>query len=465
MPNIIAMGMLALWPFITLVIFRRLPVEKALIWALVAGYLFLPPPPAGFDFPLLPAFDKDTIPSISVFLLCFFMYGHRGTMLPETLVPRLLLAAFIFSPMFTVLTNGEPVFYGQVGIRGLGTTDMIALCSLQFIKVIPFLLARQFLTTAENQKEILKIFLYSGLVYSLLMLVEIRLSPQLNTWIYGYFQHVFGQTIRFGGYRPIVFLYHGIWVALFCMMAVAAAFAIGRAENGKVKAYAYTAAIYLSVVLFLAKSTGALLFAVFLIPMVFFFSRNWQIKIAALIAVLAIGYPLLKGLDLIPVDWLLDSAARIDPDRAASLKFRFDNEDILRERAMFKPIFGWGSWGRNHLLDPISGIIITVTDGRWIIVIGVYGWVGFLAEFGLLTVPIFMIWKEAKPAYGAAVTPYAGVIALLLAINVFDMIPNATLTPLTWVFSGALLGYAEALRAERIAKTPGMERFFWRTII
>lgn len=465
MPNIIAFGMLAIWPFVTLVMFKRLPVEKAFIWAIVAGYLILPPPPAGFDFPLLPAFDKDTIPSLSVFVICFFMYGHRGSILPETLLPRFALGVFIFSPMFTVLTNGEPVFYGQVGIRGLGTTDMIALCMLQFITVIPFLMARKFLVTADSQKEIMKVFLFSGLAYSLLMLIEVRLSPQLNTWIYGYFQHVFGQSIRFGGYRPLVFLYHGIWVALFAMMVVIAALAVAKAEAGKEKLFAYLACGYMLVVLVLCKSMGALLFAIFLVPVVFLFKRNAQIKIAAMISALALGYPLLKGFDLVPVQWMLDQAAAVSEERSASLKFRFDNEIILMERAMLKPLFGWGSWGRNHILDPVSGIIMTVTDGRWIIAIGVYGWFGFLAEFGLLTLPIFMIWREAKPSFGASITPYAGVISLLLAINVLDMIPNATLTPLTWLFSGALLGYAETLRAERIARTPGMEPFRWRTVL
>ena len=184
-----------------------------------------------------------------------------------------------------------------------------------------------------------------------------------------------------------------------------------------------------------------------------------------MIGLFAIAYPLFKGLDLLPVEAMLEQIAAISEERAGSLRFRFVNEDILKERAMLKPLFGWGSWGRNHILDPVSGNLLTVTDGRWIIVIGVYGWIGFLAEFCLLTLPIFLMLRESKASYGADITPYAGVISLLLAINVFDMIPNATLTPLTWRFCGALLGYAETLRAERIARTPGMEPFHWRTVI
>jgi len=310
MPNLLAYAMLAAWPFITWMMFRRLPVEKALIWALVSGYLLLPPAPASFDFPLLPPFNKDSIPSLSVFFCCFFLYGHRGSIIPENGIARLLLAVFIFSPAFTVLTNGEAVFYGQVGIRGLGVRDMLALCMLQFITVIPFLLARR------------------------------------------------------------------LWVALFAVMVLTSALAIARAETGRTKLLAYCAGAYMAVVLVLCKSMGSMIFAAFLIPMVLFFSNAMQIRVAGLVALLAIGYPLLKGLDLIPMDAMLEQVSAISEERAGSLRFRFVNEDILRERAMLKPLFGWGSWGRNHILHPVSGILLTVTDGRWIIVIGVYGWFG-----------------------------------------------------------------------------------------
>lgn len=465
MPNMIALAMLAIWPFVTLVIFKRLPVEKALIWAILLGYLFLPPPPAGFDFPLLPAFDKDSITGLSAFAMCFFLYGHRGSLLPETLLLRVIIAVFVLSPTFTVLTNGEPVFFGQVGIRGLGTTDIIALCLLQFMDLIPFLLARKFLVESEHQKEILKVFLITGLIYSLLMLIEVRMSPQVNTWVYGYFQHSFAQTVRFGGWRPIVFLYHGIWVALFALMVVLSGLALAKAETGKQKFRTYIATFYMLAVLILCKSMGSILFAILLVPMVFLLTRNMQVKVAAFIGSVAIAYPLLKGMGAIPVDAMLEQIASFSTERAGSLKFRFYNEDILLERALLKPIFGWGSWGRNHILNPVTGTIMTVTDGRWVIAIGVYGWVGFLAEFGLLTMPIFMVWHEARRSQGEALSPYVGVISLMLAINVFDMIPNATLTPLTWMFSGALLGYAEKVRADRKERTPGMGRFHWRTVM
>ncbi len=463
-PNQFAFLMLMIWPIVTLVLFKKLPPGRAFLATMVAGYLILPEPPATFDFPLAPPLSKHNIPAFSAFLCLMFMYGRKGPLLPENLVGKLLVLVFIFSPAFTALTNMEPVFFGEVGLPGLGVKDAIALSIQQFLTIIPFLIARQFLADREAQRDVLVALLIGGMFYSVLMLIEIRLSPQLNLWIYGYFQHFFNQTFRFGGWRPVVFLYHGLWVSFFCMTAVAAAWALWRKDEKLPKFRTFLMAAYLTVVLVLSKSMGAVLFAAILIPLVLFFSRSMQMKVALVVGLLAVAYPVLKGADLVPQDQLLQRAEEVDPDRAASLKFRFDNENILLERAYLKPIFGWGSWGRNHILDPFTGIILTVTDGRWIITIGVYGWIGFLAEFGLLVFPIIMVWRETIAFRRGVLSPYTGVLALILAINVVDMIPNATLTPLTWILAGALVGYSEKSRYERSTEGPEIP-MKWESIL
>ena len=63
MPNTTAYLVLAAWPCVALVLFRRLPVERALIWTLLGGYLVLPPL-ANFDLPLLPPLNKVLIPNL-----------------------------------------------------------------------------------------------------------------------------------------------------------------------------------------------------------------------------------------------------------------------------------------------------------------------------------------------------------------------------------------------------------------
>lgn len=449
MPNAFAYLMLAAWPVVALVLFRRLPLERALIWSMVGAYLLLPPPPAAFDFPLMPPLSKDSLPSLAIFAICLYharKAGRRVSLIPESVPARVLVAVFVLSPIATVATNTEPVFFGRIGLPALGLKDMVALVLLQVILLMPFLLARAYLATARGLRELVLAIAVGGLIYSLPMLVEVRLSPQINIWIYGYFQHSFEQMMRQGGFRPIVFLYHGLWAALLVVMAITCALALAREDDQRKRVLWLAGALYLGVVLVLCKSLGSLLYGLFLAPLALLLPTRVQVRIAAILVLLAIGYPVLKGAGLIPVDWMLEQAASISPERAASLQFRFENEDILMERAREKPLFGWGSWGRNHILDPVTGTMLTITDGRWIILIGIFGWLGFLAEFGLIALPVLLLWTRGAALAGSGAGLLIGAVALLLAINLVDMLPNASLTPLTWLFAGAVLGLSEHAR-------------------
>jgi len=444
MPNALALLALASWPLVSLVLFYKLPVGRAVLWSLLSAYLFLPPPPALFDFPALPPFDKDSIAAMAAFAFCFFMHGKGLVYLPKSNVAKGLMILFVITPMATVLTNDEPIFFGQVGLPGLRIVEGLALMVQQCMILMPFIMAYSFLRTEKDQRDILFAFVALGLVYSVLMLIEIRLSPQLNLWIWGYYQHSFDQLIRFGGFRPIVFLYHGLWVALFAMMMLGCAVALFRHSKGKSKLWYGGVSAYFAVIMILCKSVASIAYASVLLPMVLFMGRLWQFRLAALLALLAVTYPIMKGLEWIPEQQIIEKITELDEDRSGSLKFRFDNERVLLDRALLKPVFGWGSWGRNHILDPITGALLTVTDGRWIITIGVFGWVGYLAEFLLFSWPLFVLFARSfvltKETY---TSPYLGALALILGFNLFDLLPNATITPLTWMLCGALLGYTE----------------------
>jgi hypothetical protein len=284
----------------------------------------------------------------------------------------------------------------------------------QFMLIAPFLMARNFLRSPDDHRDILKALFIGGLVYSVLMLVEVRLSPQLNIWVYGYFQHNFDQMIRFGGFRPIVFLYHGLWVSFFAMTAAVSAVALARGSVTRIAIGFWLAAAYLLLVLVLSKSLGAIIYGVALIPLVAVLSSRMQLRVAALLAFVALAYPVMKGADLVPQEAMLQQAAKVDDDRANSLRFRFQQETILLQRAQEKPLFGWGLWGRNHIWDGATRSILTVTDGRWIIIIGVLGWVGFLAEFGLLAWPILLIWRKSGQG---ALSPWVGPMALMPSVS------------------------------------------------
>ncbi len=452
MPNAFAYFMLAVWPLVTLALFLRLPPGRAFVIAMVAGYLLLPPAPANFDFPLLPPLGKSNIPTLSALAAWLLTRRERLSLLPRGRMVRLLMVVFVFSPVLTFLTNREPVFFGPIGLPGMRPFEAFALTVQQGVVLIAFLMARALLTgpeapeRADGARLIALALFVGGLAYAGPMLIEVRLSPQLNNWVYGYFQHLFEQAIRGGGFRPLVFLNHGLWAAFFAMSAFVAGLALWRASPAGRGGFYLLASGLLGVVLVLCKTLGALVYGVFLLPLVLAMRGLWQVRIAALIGLVAFAYPVFKSADLVPTQFLLTQAARVSAERANSLQFRFENEDVLFARAQRKPAFGWGIWGRNQIIDPQTGNFRTVTDGRWIITLGVYGWLGYLAEFGLLLAPLLALWRRARRAE-AELPALAGPLALLLAVNLIDLIPNATLTPLTWLIAGALLGVAERAHA------------------
>lgn len=447
------------WPIVCAVLFNRLAVERALIWSILGGYLLLPPL-TEIDLPLVPELDKYSIPSISAFFIVVFVLKQRISLLPGGLFTRFLVLAFVINAIPTVLSNPDPIVFEIMAgsdpiefitgeLPGLEIRDMLSVFVLQTIVLLPFLLGYQLLGTEKGLQDLLVITMLGALVYSIPALIEIRLSPQMNVWVYGFFQHDFAQMIRDDGYRPIVFLPHALWLSFFVMTSVVAAAALTRHAEPDTRLRFLLATGYLAVLLVLCKSLASQLYAMSLLPFVFLAGRRLQMVLAVSFAVLAITYPMLRNLGLVPLDVLLAQAEAINPVRAASLEYRFNNEELLLDRAREKWMFGWGGWGRNLVHHAETGQIISVPDGRWIISFGTYGWFGYLSEMGLLATPIALLAWHTFKAPKDIVSPFAVALALMLAITMIDMLLNDTLVPFTWLIAGAILGYCKALAKQQ----------------
>lgn len=451
MPNAFAYLMLMIWPVVCIAFFRRMPLERAIIWSLLGGYLLLPPR-ATFDLPLVPDFNKTTIPNLTALVLCIVIARRRVPFWPETRVVRVLLVLFLAGAVPTVLTNGDPIrFYSMfdtepvsfaIGeLPGLRWIDVFSVLSGQIITLIPFILGWAFLSSRNGARELLLALVVGGLIYSVPALLEVRLSPQINTWVYGFFQHDFRQMMRDGGFRPIVFLPHALWIAFFFMTAVLSAAALARTSDRTLRPRMLAAMIWLIAVLYLCKSLAPMLYALALVPLVLLAGPRLQVRVALVGAAMAVLYPVLRDHGLVPLDQLLAWAEAFDPDRAQSLGYRFHNEEQLLARAHEKWLFGWGGWGRNLVRDMYSGQILTIPDGEWIIVFGTFGWVGYLSKMGLLAAPLVLLWWRMGPDGGPPREVAA--LALILAVTLVDMLINAILTPYTWLIAGAILGHCE----------------------
>ncbi len=454
MPNAFAFIVVFSWPLAVYLLFRYMPRVEALAWSILAGYLLLPTR-AGVDLPLMPTVDKDVIPALTAALLLAFgmgsakagdlrhaavqdgaAFGDSWRMGP--FLPLVLL--LIASPIMTVLTNPETLVYGPRVLPGLKPYDAISIISRLLLIALPFLLAMRYLASPQSHVALLKVIVTGLLIYSLPILFEIRMSPQLNVMFFGFFPHLFEQHMRAGGFRPVVFLQHGLWLAILVAMAIVAAGALWRHrlfEGARAGQWLF-AGLYLLIVLFLSNSLGAFAIALLFAPVVLIFGARSQMLFASMISLVVLLYPVLRSADLVPVERVMALAAEVSPERAQSLQYRLDNEDALGARAAEKPFAGWGTWGRNQIFDPETGRMLSVTDGVWILVIGSYGWLGYIAQFGLLTLPILML---AFGRRSASLTPATAGLALVMAANLLDLLPNATLTPITWMVGGALAGF------------------------
>ena len=113
--------------------------------------------------------------------------------------------------------------------------------------------------------------------------------------------------------------------------------------------------MYFLVVLVFCRSLGSLIYALFLIPVVVVLPPRNQVYIGVALCSVALFYPLLRVLELLPLQGIDDIAISIDPARAESLSFRLTNDQLMMERALDRPYFGWGSWGRGLIYQVGAG--------------------------------------------------------------------------------------------------------------
>lgn len=443
MPNIIAYVVIVLWPFIILFLIKRYGFKSGILLSLLGSYMFLP---AAFEinFPGIPAFDKFSLTSMTIIAYMFLTKKPFGiSSFPPLL--KLVLAGFILSPFITAYTNPYPI----TGLPGLTMYDGLSQVVNGFFVFFPFLLGMHYFRTEEDQKRIFKYFIIAGFIYAVLAFYEVRMSPQLHSTIYGYFPHSFLQQYRAGGFRAVLFMGHGLLVALFLAITFAMITAMKKARLRVFSISNGVLAFTIFISLVFAKSFAALFFGLFCFFVLNFVPLKLIHKITVVFALIFISYPFLSASKLFPHGELITLASSISNERASSLQFRFDNETSLLAKANQKPIFGWGSWGRNRVYAE-SGRDTSVTDGNWIITIGTRGWFGFLAQFLFIVLPIFAAYRVS--AKSKNMSKESAILlathALVASIILLDQMPNSSLNPLYWFFIGSLYGRARFILLE-----------------
>lgn len=438
MGNPLAFIVIALWPFVSLAFYARMGAAWATIWTILGGYLLLPSVTA-IQLPLLPNLDKGVAAALGGLIGMALVSRDGQLALPRSPLVRWMMLLYVLAPLVSAADNRDVLIAGPSRIPGMSVYDAVSFALGNAATLVPMVLAASVLGSERGAGRLMRAFTVGGLAYALPILLEVRLSPQLNVWIYGFFAHDFIQMIRYGGYRPMVFLTHGLWVALFAFMAAASAAHIARVRGFAMKPLVMLG--FLLVIVVMCKSMGAIVYAVAVVPLILLATPRQQILVAASLGLLVASYPLLRYFGLFPAQALVDLVSAIDTERALSLNFRFTNEAALLEHASERMLLGWSGWGRHMVFDSVSGESISISDGRWIIALGVGGLVGYVIEFGLLLLPIFAAVLRARIC-----PPAIAALTLIHATTLVDLLPNATLTPLSWLITGLLLTAIHNLR-------------------
>lgn len=422
------------WLPIVLFFFSKYPPRKAMIISFLGGLLFLPQK-AGFKLPLIPDYEGMTATCYAIFIgiIIFEPQIFKQLKLSWIDLPVLL---FGIAPLVSSLSNGLGFYDGinqsitQITIWGL-----------------PYFLGKLYLNNFVAFKELAINTVKGALIYVPLSLYEIRMSPQLHSMVYGYFPHSFDQTIRYGGWRPQVFMIHGLLWALFMMTA--SVIAIGLWQGKVIKKIWQIPiewiCLILIVTLILGKSTGSLILMLIAL-MILFTAKIIPTKIPLLIILSGIIIYLIISISgNLQADTVVNFISdHINPERAQSLKFRLDNEELLSDKARQKLLFGWGAWGRNRIhTENWAGdlVDISITDSSWVIIFGINGLFGLINWVLMFLLPVFyylIIKIPVKKWLSNKNIICITVLGITVILYLIDSLVNAPNIPIFSLISGGL---------------------------
>ncbi len=450
MPNPIAWLVLTLIiPFSFYAVRRWKPLKAAMI--VIVGSAMFAPSHTGFDLPVLPSLSKEVLPQLMM-LIAFLALRRQALKARMFRGPEILVLAAMFGTFMTALTNGDAITHGPRVLPGQTPYDGFVDAVEILVAWLPaFYLGRALVRTSQDLRYLVRFFVLAGLIYCIPILIELRMSPQMHNWVYGFHQTDFIQTMRYGGYRPKVFMRHGLNVALFMTITCLLAVIMYRSKLRLRKWWTPgRAALFLFVIVIFCKSTGAYFHLALVLPMVLFANGRWQTRLAMGLVVIVLGYPVLRANDLVPVqaitDWMSENVNR---ERAISLWFRLYTEGEILLRTRERLWFGWGGYGRPYIFDEVTGEQVSVLDGYWAIELGNRGLWGFFCVFGMVCWPVVTAVRKLRQIESPVDRRIVAGVALLSILYVFDWLPNSSVAPELTFMVGALAGAVPGILEEQ----------------
>jgi hypothetical protein len=417
------------WLFIVPTLFSVMHPRRALLVAFIGAWLFLPV--AAYPLPGLPDLTKITATTFGAMLGLVFFDASRLMAFRFKWID-LPMIAWCLVPLPSSIFAGLGAYDGVSGI--------VQQCA---IWGLPYLLGRLYFNTPEAVRELVVGIFIGGLIYAPFCLWEIRMSPQLHNMVYGYHPSRFVMTIRLGGYRPMVFMQHGLmlgmWMTAACLCGAWLWFS-GLLKRVQGIPMSMLVPFLFGVTLF-CRSTGALGLLIGALGLLFGTRFVKSPILVAIALTITPGYVFLRASDAWDGSNLVELAKDFNEERAASLEGRLKYETILARHAAEQFWFGWGS-GDDWRVKDDEGRDITVSDGMWIITYGRSGAVGLTAYTLALLFPVMILVHGYRTRYWHTplVAP-AAVLAVIVLIYSMDNLLNAMVNPVFMLGAGSVSGF------------------------
>ncbi len=417
------------WIPVVIYLFSRLKPRTAVITAFIMAWLFLPN--VSYPLPGFPDYTKMSATCWGIFIAAA-MFDMESLSRFRFRFIDLPMVIWCLCPIASSLTND----YGLYDGLAVGLTQTVTWG-------FPYFIGRVYFSSLEGLKELAIGIFIGGMVYVPLCLFESRMSPQLHNLVYGFQQHTFIQTYRWGGWRPMVFLSHGlmlgVWMMSASVMGVWLWFSgVLRSWKGLSMAWMVPLLLFTTV---WCRSTGAV--ALLLIALIaLFLSRTMKTPILLiLIIAVPVFYLSTRGSGVWSGENLISFIEQhISAERAESLRFRMYNENILVEQAMKKPLYGWATWGQARVYDE-EGKDLSVTDGLWIIAFGNHGLTGLISMTLSLLVPVMLLtWRYPATRWSDPKVAPAAASSILLCVYMVDNLFNAMTNPVFILIAGGISG-------------------------
>jgi hypothetical protein len=417
-------------PLVIFSLFCTLPPRRAVIYSYIWGWFFLPF--GGIAVHGLSEYSKLSITPLCVLFCAICFHTDRILALRPRIWDVPMFVLFI-CPFLSSLHNDLGVYDG-----------FNASLSQFYFWAGAYIIGRIYFTDLESLSDLAFGFILGGLLYVPLCLYEVRMSPQLHAKLYGFSQHQFAQTIRLGGYRPSVFMQHGIALGVWMISTALVAWWLWICGTFRFRwrlpAAAWVVVLFVTVVLCRALEAAVLM----LIGMAVLFAVK-KIRPLGQLGVLLLVltppvYTFVRAEHLWSGAAMVQLSQMISADRAHSLAFRLHNEDLLLVRAMQSPIYGWGGWDRSMATDE-NGRAIAVPDQYWMIALGKTGLIGLISLQAALLLPIVVLLKRVPLRYWSnpAAAP-AAVLAVIVALHMWDCLLNAMVNPMFMLACGGITG-------------------------